>query len=309
MASRSFVAVTGATGFIGRALTPALLDVGYHVVALTRSADRAASVLPGGVDIVEWDGKSDLPLNHALEECEAFINLMGENIAGLWTKGKRNALLESRSDSTRAIARHIAGARGRIRCFIQASAVGYYGSRGEEELSEESSPGEGLLAKVARSSEAAAFEVRLPGVRVATIRTGLVFGRSGGTLPLMSLPVRLGLGGFPGKGANWVSWIHLDDEVQAIRFLLENEIEGPFNLTAPSPVRMRELMRALGSILRRPVWLRIPPAALRLALGPVADEALLCSQRATPGRLVAHGFQFRFPDLESALSNLLATPG
>ena len=305
MTQQKSVAITGATGFIGRALTSLLTLHGYSIVALTRRAEHARNVLPRGVTVIEWDGASPLEHDSRLLTCQTIVNLMGESIGGLWTASKRRELSESRIRATRALV-DAARSMGSLRCFIQASAVGYYGPHGDEELLENAPSGDGFLAEVARSAEAEAAGAASSSVRLVVLRTGLVLGSNGGMLGKMVLPVRLGVGGYPGKGTQWFSWVHVDDETAAIQFLLEHtSISGPVNITSPNPVRMKDFIKAAGRVLRRPVWMPVPAFALRAALGRLAEETLLSGQRVLPQRLLESGFAFRFALVDAALTDLL----
>jgi hypothetical protein len=237
------------------------------------------------------------------------INLAGEGIAGgRWTAERKRRIRASRLDAGRAVVQAVrqAAAAGRAPAVVlQSSGVGYYGEAGEQEIGEDHPPGNDFLAQVAVEWEASTAEVEALGVRRAVLRTGVVLDRAGGALAKMLPPFRLGLGGPLGGGRQWLPWIHMADEVGAILFLLATAAaSGPFNLCAPRPVTNREFVRALGRRLRRPSILPVPAAALRLALGELAD-ALLRSQRALPRRLLEAGYRFRFPDLAGALADLL----
>jgi uncharacterized protein (TIGR01777 family) len=235
------------------------------------------------------------------------VNLAGENVAsGRWTASKRQRIFQSRTQSAHAVLDAVRGARTKPAAVIQASAIGYYGSRGDEALDESSSAGTGFLAEVCRETESVVAGFDTAGVRCAVIRTGVVLGCDGGALPRLVQPFRLYAGGWIGSGRQWFSWIGLRDEIRAIRFLVENEgLRGVFNLTAPNPVTMREFCRILGMTLRKPVWAVIPAFAARLMFGQVADEMLLASQRVLPGRLTEAGFQFEYPEAKGALGAIM----
>ncbi len=238
------------------------------------------------------------------------LNLAGEPVLGSrWTPRHLRALVESRVDATRELVRAMQAAARPAGVLVSASAVGFYGDRGDELLDEESAPGEDFLARLCRDWEAAALAAASGGTRVVALRIGLVLGRGGGALARMLPLFRAGLGGPLGSGRQQQSWIHLRDLVAIILLALEDErLGGPLNATAPSPVSGRELAAALGRALRRPVWLRVPAPALRLALGEGAS-VLCASQRALPRRLLAHGFRFAFPELAPALAELLDGAG
>jgi len=296
------VIISGATGFIGQALCRELRG-DYELVALTRDARRAAATVKGCAKIVEWDARTTSGWAGQVEGACAIINLAGESLAeGRWTASKKMSILQSRTNSANAIADAVEGARNKPGVVIQASGVGYYGSRGDETLTEDSPPGGDFLADVCRRTEAVAARVSRQKVRHVELRTGVVLGQEGGVLPRMMKPFRFFLGGRVGSGNQWVSWISLRDDMRAIRFLMENQnLQGPFNVTSPRPVTMKEFTRLLGQVLQRPAWTMLPAFAARLALGEVADELLLASQQAIPKRLEEAGFKFSYVDLKNAL--------
>ncbi|WP_285905987.1 TIGR01777 family oxidoreductase [Pseudodesulfovibrio pelocollis] len=295
--------IAGGTGFIGQALVAELRGAGWEIVVLSRSPAKVAEVFGHGVIGMRWDGSGWLEL---LGPDTAVVNLAGENIAaGRWTAEVKRRILESRVNAGRALVKAVAEAPAKPGVFVQASAVGYYGPRGTEPLDEGEGAGNGYLAEVCRAWEASTAEVEAMGVRRVIVRTGMVLG-NGGALARMLPPFRYFVGGPPGSGMQGVSWIHLDDEVRAIRFLMENPVaRGAYNLTAPAPVRFRRFARILGQTLGRPYRLKAPAFALRLLFGEMADEVLLSGQLALPTRLVEAGYEFRHPDLEGALADLL----
>ncbi len=299
------VVIGGGSGLIGRALCDELALAGHQAVVLSRDPSRVAS-LPAGVEVEEWDGRSAAALAPLVEGAEAFVHLAGASIAGgRWTARRKRAIRDSRVDSSRAVAEAFARSARRPAVLVQGSAVGYYGPRGDEELDEAAAPGDDFLASVCREWEAASAPVEELGVRRPVVRTGVVLSTRGGALPRMVLPFRLFAGGPLGSGRQWLPWIHLADEAGALRFLLEHpEATGPFNLTAPAPVTNREFSRALGRTLRRPSLLPAPAPALKLALGEMAT-LLLDGQRAVPSKLLAAGYEFRFPEVGGALGDLL----
>jgi len=300
------VIISGATGFIGQALCRELRG-DYELVALTRDARRAAAIVKECAKIVEWDARTASGWAGQVQGACAIINLAGESLAaGRWTPSQKMSVLQSRTNSANAIADAVEGARNKPGVVIQASAVGYYGSRGDETLTEDSPPGDRFLAEVCRKTEAIAARVGRQNVRHAQLRTGVVLGQEGGALPRMMRPFRFFLGGWVGSGSQWVSWISLQDEIRAIRFLMENpSLQGPFNLTSPRPVTMKEFSRILGRVLRRPAWTMLPAFAARLAFGEMADEVLLASQQAIPKRLLEAGFKFSYVDLRTALEVII----
>jgi hypothetical protein len=299
------VVITGATGFIGSALCGALHE-DYELVALSRDSNRAARSLGELARAVEWDGRSTGSWSQQADGALAIINLAGENIAsGRWTNTKKASILHSRLDSLRAVIEGIKQANKKPKVVIQASAIGYYGRRGDEKLDENSSSGKGFLAEVCRNVERVAGQIESLGVRCVIIRTGVVLGNGGGALPRIMLPFRFFLGGHPGSGRQWFSWISLDDEAAAIRFLMENEnLSGVFNLTAPKPITMKRFCRKLGWVIKRPSWLFFPGFLMRLAMGEMAEEVLLSGQRALPKRLLEAGFEFKHAEAKECLKDI-----
>jgi len=300
------VVIAGATGFIGRALCRRLHGA-YELIALSRDAKRAVGAVGEYAKVFEWDARTASTWAAQVEGAHAIINLAGENVAeGRWRQSKRDSITQSRTNSAHAIVDAVAGARKKPSVVIQASAVGYYGSRDDETLHEDSPSGSGFLAEVCRKVEAIGTRIDRVGVRYVAIRTGAVLGREGGALPRLAAPFRFFLGGHVGSGRHWFSWISLDDEIEAIRFLMEDpNLRDACNLTAPHPVTMKQFVGILGQVLHRPAWTVVPGFAVRLALGQMADEVLLTSQRVIPRKLIDAGFQFRYPDLKAALETEL----
>ena len=297
------VVITGATGFIGRALCKALYK-DYEVIALSRDASRAAKSIGEMAEVIEWDGRTTGSWFKQANGALAIINLAGENVAsGRWNESKKAGILHSRLDSTKAVLEVIKQVDKKPAVVIQASAIGWYGPRQDEQLDENSIPGKGFLANVCRRTESSAEEIEDLGVRCAVIRTGVVLGRNGGAFAKLVKPFRFFLGGYLGNGRQWFSWIHLEDEVAAIKFLLENEhLKGVFNLTAPQPVTMKEFCKILGKVLHRPARLNVPAFAARLAFGEMANEMLLSGQKVLPKRLLNTGFNFKYTTVEQALN-------
>ncbi|MGI9953412.1 TIGR01777 family oxidoreductase [Moorellaceae bacterium AZ2] len=303
------VLITGGTGLLGRRLCTKLVQAGHHPIVLSRNAEAARGKLPSGVRLIQWQpGARTLP-REALEEVEAVVNLAGENIgAGRWTAARKQAIRQSRLGVTRALIESFQEANKRPKVFISGSAIGYYGPHGDEELTETSPPGHDFLAEVCRTWELEAERARELGIRVVTLRTGIVLAREGGTLPRMVLPFRLFLGGPLGSGRQWISWIHITDAIGIIQLALKRTtVDGPVNLTAPQPVRMEELASILGRVLKRPAGLRIPAWVLKMALGEMAN-LLLTGQRVLPARALQEGYEFCHPELAGALEDLLLSP-
>ncbi len=304
------VIITGGTGLIGRALVPLLLQEGYQIVVLSRHPSQAR--LPADVQVVPWDARTASGWGHWVEGATAIVNLAGESIAGTgliparWTKARKQRILESRVHATRAVVEAIDQAQAKPQVLVQGSAIGYYGGWVDDTILDENAPpGQDFLAQVVRQWEAASEPVEAWGVRRVLARTGLVLSTQGGSLPPTMLPFRFFLGGPLGSGQQWWSWIHLQDEVRALHFLLTHpQASGPFNLTAPHPVTNREFALTLGQVMGRPAFLPTPGWLLRLTLGELAD-LLLKGQRVLPKRLLDLGFQFAFPTLEMALEELL----
>jgi uncharacterized protein len=291
------ILMSASRGLIGRAVSTSLAADGHDVVRLARRRAGPGEVL--------WDPAAGRLDPAALEGVDAVIHLSGEPILGRWTRTKKIAIRASRVDSTRLLSRALAGLRRPPAVFLVASAVGVYGDRGTESLTEDSSLGTDWLARVTAEWEAAAAPAAERGIRVAHLRSGLVLSRDGGALKQMLLPFRLGAGGPVGSGRAYWSWIAIDDWVGAARHLLTaGELRGPVNLTAPHAVTNGEFARTLGRVLRRPALLPVPPFALRLLFGEAA-ATVLTGSRVLPSKLLASGYQFAFPHLEPALRHLL----
>ena len=293
------VLVTGSSGLIGSALMPALRGAGHTVVPLVRGRP--------GPGFARWnpdDGSLD---RGALDGVDAVVHLAGENIAaGRWTPAHKARIRDSRVQGTALLVRALRELDRKPRVFVSGSAVGFYGDRGTALLDEGSARGRGFLADVSAQWEDAARPAADAGIRVVTMRTGVVLSGAGGALGKMLPPFRLGLGGPVGAGTQYMSWIALDDVVGAIQHLVATDsVVGPVNLVAPNAATNREFTKTLGKVLGRPTLFRVPAFAIRLALGEMADELLLASIRAQPARLTASGYRFRYPDLEAALRHVL----
>jgi uncharacterized protein (TIGR01777 family) len=299
------VVITGGTGLIGRALSADLASDGHEVIVLSRWPQRVTG-LPASVRAERWDARSADGWAHLADGADAIVNLAGENIgAGRWTEERKRRILDSRLDAGRAVVQAVERASQKPAVVIQASGIGYYGPRGDEEIAEDEAPGQDYMAQLAVRWEDSTAPVEALGLRRATIRSGVVLSAQEGALPRMLLPFRLFVGGPLGSGRQWFSWIHLEDEAAAIRFLIENEAaSGPFNLTAPNPLTNAQFSRVLGRVMGRPAFMPTPGFALRLLFGEMA-ALLLDGQRGVPRRLLGLGFQFRFPEAEAALRDLL----
>ncbi len=306
------IVVTGATGFIGRPLCAELVGAGHRVTALARDADRARALLGSNVMVAAWPG-ADNGWRQVVIKADAVIHLAGESVAGQrWTPEFKAKIRSSRIEPTRALVDALQQAP-RPAALISASAVGYYGDRGDEVVTEASSPGTGFLPEVCVAWEAEALKAREAGARVALMRTGIVLGKGGALdkmlhpLPLPINPWKLGLGGPIGSGKQWLPWIHLDDVVALYLWAATTpQLAGPCNVTAPNPVTSAEFARAIGRALHRPAALPVPALALKLGLGEFADS-LLTGQKVIPTVPQRLGYRFRFPDLDAALASLLRT--
>ena len=295
------VLLSGSSGLVGSALVPSLASGGHQVVRLVRSQPRAEA------SEVRWDPETGDIDAAGLKGLDAAVHLAGESIAaGRWTAAKKARILESRVKGTRLVAETLAGLEQRPKVLVSASAVGYYGDRGEETLREESASGSAFLSEVCRQWEAATERAAAAGIRVVNLRFGVMLSSAGGALPRLLTPFRLGVGGTLGSGKQFMSWIALDDVIGAILHALTTEaLRGPVNAVAPQPVTNREFTKTLGRVLGRPTLFPMPACAARLAFGQMADELLLASQRVEPVKLLASGYQFRFPEIEGALRHLL----
>ena len=297
------ILISGANGLIGSAIVKSLESDGHEVLRLVRSAPQNGTQ-------VHWQPESGAFAPHQRDKIlgvDAVIHLAGEPIFGRWNEEKKRKIRESRIKSTLLLSETLAGLPRPPAVFISTSAVGYYGYRDKEELTEESTLGQGFLADVCRDWEAAAEPARQAGIRVVHPRLGIVLAKHGGALKQMLLPFKLGLGGPLGSGTQYMSWITLPDVVRGMRFVLDNtDLSGPVNFTTPEPVTNRVFTNALARAVNRPAIIPLPAFILRLVMGrEAANETLLTSQRAIPEKLAAHGFKFQHPQIETALKQLL----
>ena len=293
------VLVTGASGLIGTALRASLETQGTQIVRLVRGGVSNAAQ-------VSWDPLAPISPT-AVSGFDAVVHLAGESIVGRWTAEKKKAIRESRVQGTRNLAAALAQSEVKPRVLVCASAVGFYGNRGDELLGEESTSGQGFLPEVCRQWEDASRIAAEAGIRTVNIRIGLVLSAQGGALGNMLKPFKLGLGGRVGSGRQWWSWIHVDDIVGGIQHAIRTEsLSGAVNLVAPNPVRNAEFTKVLASVVGRPAFFPVPEFALRLAFGKMAaEELLLSSARVEPGKLLASGYTFRFRELRAALEDLV----
>ena len=292
------VLVSGSSGLIGAALVRRLTAKGWQVTRLIRT-------IPSGAAQITWDIARPIP-PQSVSGFDAVLHLAGESIAERWTEAKKRAVRDSRVVGTRNISEALAHAAERPAVLLSASAIGIYGDRGDQVLDEQSSPGEGFLAEVCREWESATEAASKAGIRTVQARFGIVLSRSGGALAKMLGPFRLGVGGKVGSGRQWWSWVALDDVIGAIEHVMKTgTLAGPVNVVSPNPVTNREFTRSLASAVARPAVFPMPAWAARLALGEMANELLLASQRVEPARLRVSGYRFARSDLGSALVSIL----
>lgn len=297
------IVISGSSGLVGTALVNSLRAEGHEICRLVRSGSASFA---DGSKLVRWEpptGSIDLA---ALENADAVVNLAGASIAGgRWTPARKELLRRSRVGATRHLAGGLAQLKNKPRAFVSASAIGYYGERGDEVLTETSAPGSDFLAQLCRDWETASASAERENIRAVMLRFGIILAKQGGALKQMLPPFRLGMGGRLGNGRQWMSWIALDDVVALIRWAIENDsLRGPVNAAAPNPARNSEFSSVLAAVLHRPALFPFPRFALRLALGEMAD-ALIESQRVMPAKLIDRGFQFTRPELKTALESIL----
>lgn len=295
------VVVSGASGLIGSALCRSLRSDGHRVIELVRRPTD------GEPDAVEWDPMGGRLDPAQLEGVDAVVHLAGAGIGDKrWSEARKREVLESRTKGTTLLAEALASLDRKPAVLVSGSAVGYYGHRGDDLVTEDTLPGPTFISRICVEWEAAAEPATAAGIRTALIRTGIVLAPKGGAFGKLIPLFKLGLGGKMGGGREWWSWISLDDEVRAIRFLIDNEVHGPVNLTAPNPARNVDITRALGEVLHRPTFLTVPSFGPKLLLGSeLADSLLFMSQRVSPTVLLGHGFEFQHPQLEGALRDVL----
>ncbi len=300
------ILITGGTGLIGRALIDNLVADGHTATVLSRSPQKHQSSLPTGVQAVAWDGKSADGWEHLADGADAIVNLAGEGIAdGRWSEERKQRIVQSRVDAGKAVVEAVRQAQTKPKVVIQASAVGYYGVGDDTSLPEESAPGKDFLGHVCFDWEASSAEVEQMGVRRVIIRTGIVLSTKGGAFPKLLLPFHFFAGGPIGSGSQYFPWIHIDDQVKAIRFLIENEdASGPFNLAAPNPPTNKEFVQKLGKAMGRPAFMPVPSFVFKIIFGEMST-VLLDGQRALPQALQAAGFTFAYPEATGATRDIL----
>lgn len=304
------VIITGGTGLIGKELANSLATDGHEVIVLSRNKHKTSGLAPG-VRVVEWDARTAKGWGELADGAGAIVNLAGESIAGegfppkRWTPERRKRIRDSRINAGQAVVEAVRGTATKPGVVIQSSAVGYYGPRGAEDLTEDTPPANDFLGEVAQEWESSTAEVEQMGVRRCVIRSGGIFSTKGGMLPYLALPFRMFVGGKIGSGEQQVSWIHIDDEVAAIKFLINTPTaSGVYNVSAPSPLTNAQLAKTLGRVLRRPSAFPTPAFPIKLAFGELGEKLILTGQRVVPKRLQEAGFQFRYPEAEGALRDL-----
>lgn len=295
------ITMTGATGLIGRRLMKILAAEGHSLHVLSR---HAGTNLPAGVKLSAWDPMKGEPPADSLRDADAMIHLAGEPIAQRWDEELKRKIRDSRVNGTRNLVQALSKLSTRPATLICASAIGYYGSRGDEVLTEASAPGTGYLPEVCVAWEKEALAAEALGIRVAPVRTGIVLDPRGGALQKMLTPFRMGVGGKLGSGRQWMSWIHLEDLAGIYKFALQQPVRGPVNGVAPNPVVNADFTRALGGAVKRPAIFPVPEFGLKLLFGEMSS-VLLGSQRVLPQKAVTEGYHYRFPQLDAALADLL----
>ncbi|MCI0706702.1 MAG: TIGR01777 family oxidoreductase [Ignavibacteriae bacterium] len=302
------IVVAGGSGFLGSALLAKLTATGHTVILLTRNPHAQARTIPDTVQKVQWDAKTIGDWAKSIDGADAVVNLTGESIGGKrWSKTQKEILISSRVDSTKAIVEAIRQANTKPKVLVNQSAVGYYGNVPDGNVEENHPPGNDFLAEICQRWEEEARKAEALGVRVVIPRTGVVLSKHGGALPRMLLPFNLFIGGPLGTGRQWFPWIHLEDEINALAFVLNNEkLSGPVNLAAPESATMEQFCTLLGKAMHRPSWAPVPGFALKILLGEMAGPLLLGGQKVDPTKLQQGGYRFKYPKLDEALRDVLA---
>ena len=298
------IIITGGTGLIGGALAEDLAMDGHEVIVLSRSSKRANNISPG-IRSAKWDGRTAQGWGHLAESAGAIVNLAGENVgAGRWNAQRKRVIIESRLNAGAAVMQAIRQAENKPGMVLQASGVGYYGISDTASFGENAVPADDFQGRICQDWEASTQPVEELGVRRVVTRSGVVLSVRAGALPRMLLPFKLFVGGPLGSGRQWLSWVHLEDEVRALRFLIDNpEARGVFNISA-QPVTNRQFAQALGKAMHRPAFIPVPAFVLRFLFGEMSTM-ILDGQRVSSQRLLDHGFNFRFPDIDSAFKDIL----
>jgi uncharacterized protein (TIGR01777 family) len=295
------ILITGASGLIGKALQRSFEEKGWEMLLASRNE-------PKDDTHIKWTVEDSFSQPERLEGIDAVVHLAGESVNGFrWTDEKKKAIRESRVAGTRNVVDAISRLNDKPKVFVAASAIGYYGERGDEELTESSAPGTGFLPDVCKEWEAESRRAEDAGIRTVILRTGIVLSKDGGALGTMLTPFKLGIGGVVGSGKQWMSWISLEDQVAIINFVIENEnIHGAVNAASPNPVRNEEFTKTLGEVLYRPTLLPLPEFAVSMIFGEMGDALLLASTRVLPKRLLDAGFEFKYPELKAAVENAVS---
>ena len=295
------VLITGASGLIGQALQRSFQEKGYEMLLASRAE-------PKDENSIYWDAVDGFAEPERLEGIDAVVHLAGESISGLrWTDEKKKAIRDSRVQGTRSVVGAISKLRERPRVLVSASAVGFYGERGDEELTESSAAGDEFLSHVAKEWESEARRAEDAGIRTVLLRSGIVLSKDGGALGTMLIPFKLGVGGVVGSGKQWMSWISLEDEVRIINFAIENEnLRGAVNAVSPNPVTNHDFTKTLGDVLYRPTILPLPEFAVSMIFGEMGDALLLSSTKVLPKRLLDAGFEFKYPELKPAIEQAVS---
>ncbi len=298
------ILITGATGFIGRQVALHLRERGHELVALTRDLKTAPVRMPVACPLFEWQSADGPPPREAFAGVDAVVHLAGENIINRWTSSRKKEIVRSRAESARQLVDVMRGLERKPKVFVCASAIGFYGDRGDESLPESAEPGEGFLAELCRQWEQAARQAESAGIRTVSLRIGVALGQDGGALQPMLPPFRMGLGGKIGSGKQWMSWIHVRDIAGLIDHVITTDsVQGPVNAVSPEPVTNAEFARTLAGVLKRPHLFTVPGWVLKLLLGETA-EVVLASQKVVAQKAEASGYVFRFPALKAALEDI-----
>lgn len=302
------IVIVGATGLIGQQLVRNLIHEELIPIVLTRNPSKAKMLFDNNIQIQYWNGTDISSLTAIINKSKALVNLAGESVATRWTKEKKELILKSRIDTTNAIVNAINGCSEPPEVFIQASAIGYYPYNSNDKIDEDGLAGDGFLSRVVMQWEQTAAKAENKS-RLVIIRTGIVLSFNGGFLKEILRPIKLFIGGWFGNGKQLLSWIHIDDHVRAIQFLIDDTInKGVYNLVSPQPISYKLFVKKIGKIINRPIWMPIPTFILVLLFGRMANEVLLSNQNIVPSKLLSAGFKFKYSDIDFTLNNLIAKP-
>ena len=292
------ILITGASGLIGTALQRSFDEIGHELLLASRKEAKDSQH-------IQWDVEKGFSEPERLEGIDAVVHLAGESVFGLsWSDAKKKAIRDSRVDGTRSVVEAISKLKARPNVLVAASAIGFYGDRGDEEMTESSAAGDTFLAEVSKEWESEARRAEDAGIRTVLLRTGIILSKDGGALGTMLLPFKLGIGGVVGSGKQWMSWISIDDHIRVINYAIENEnVRGAVNSVSPNPVTNGEFTKTLGEVLYRPTILPLPSFAVNMVFGEMGDALLLASTRVMPKRLEDAGFEFKYPELKTAIEH------